>query len=413
MTFFFNLLSRFARNERGNVAVMFGVSLIPMMGAASLAIDMSSGSNAKSAVQAELDAAALDIMRSAVKIQTDPTKASMSASARQALIDTRAASILNGRRSITEGKVSGNRFTDFSVTGGWANSLKTEYKIDASFRLKRFFSLNGSGPQTVPVAASATARMEVTTETKTTVPTLDNPGYEAGDYNRIYAYCYNAKNKANADKGRTQMTPVSSNGTDGGSGAKELNTNSAFTAVMMPSCSGDEILSWRLYNVRGQRTNKNSWPTDTYNAVTKLYSQTDKSGVQIYNHYSDTTIDPMTGQESYAFNGSAFNHNQPIKMMEIVVCDTKDQCTPGKPGNITPSGKNRNPVQQNQACAPGKFMYMGWEDRPFLVKNAAINDYSSSNSKEWTDSDYDDITLVISCPETLIKEYKSKISLIK
>jgi Putative Flp pilus-assembly TadE/G-like len=413
MTIFGSFLARFARNERGNVAVMFGVSLIPMMGAASLAIDMSSGSNAKSAIQSELDAAALDVMRAAVKIQTDPTKASLSASARQALIDTQVAAILDGRRPLASSKASGSRMTDFSMTGSWANSLKTEYKVDASFKLKRFFALNGVGSTTLPVAASATARMEVTTETKTTVPTLDNPGYEAGDYNRIYAYCYNDKNKNNPDKGRTQMTPVSSNGTDGGNGAKELNTNSAFSAVLMPSCSGDEILSWRLYNVRGQRTNKNSWPTDTYNSTTKLYTQTDKSGVQIYNHYSDTMIDPLTGKEVYAFQGNAFNFNQPIRMMETVVCDTKDQCTPGKPGNIIPSGKNRNPVQQNQACAPGKFIYQGWEDRPFLPKNAALNDYSSNNSNEWTDSDYDDITLVISCPETTIKEYKSKIALIK
>ncbi len=58
-------------------------------------------------------------------------------------------------------------------------------------------------------------------------------------------------------------------------------------------------------------------------------------------------------------------------------------------------------------------MYIGWEDRPFLMRNTAINDYSTNNSFQWTDSDYDDITLVISCPEPKITEYKSRIWLTK
>jgi Flp pilus assembly protein TadG len=405
------LLSRFAGNERGNVAIMFGVALIPMVGAAGLAIDQNSGSNARSMVQSELDAAALDVMKAAVKVQTDASKASLTPAARQALIETEATGIIAARKQIAEAKIAGSRVSAFTLTGGWADSLKTEYKVDSSFTVKRMVHLPSISTADIAVAASATARMLVTTQTKTLVPTLDNPGYEAGDYNRIYAYCYNEKNKAQADKGRTQMTAVSSNGTDGSK--TELSTNVVFKNIVMPACSASEVLSWRLYNVRGQRTNKNSWPKDTYNSTTKLYTQTDKTGVTIYNHYSDTTVNPTTGLEDYAFTGAAFNHNQPIHMMETVVCDTKDLCTPGKPGNITPSGKNRNPVNQNQACAPGKFMYIGWEDRPFLPKNAGLNDYSSNNSKEWTDSDYDDIRLVISCPETTIKEYKSKISLIK
>ncbi len=31
------------------------------------------------------------------------------------------------------------------------------------------------------------------------------------------------------------------------------------------------------------------------------------------------------------------------------------------------------------------------------MRNTAIIDYSTNNSFQWTDSDYDDITLVISC----------------
>ncbi len=58
-------------------------------------------------------------------------------------------------------------------------------------------------------------------------------------------------------------------------------------------------------------------------------------------------------------------------------------------------------------------MFMGWEDRPFLMRNTGSNDYSSNNSFQWTDSDYDDITLVISCPEKKVTQYTSKVWLSK
>ena len=148
-------------------------------------------------------------------------------------------------------------------------------------------------------------------------------------------------------------------------------------------------------------------------AVVRYVDHGDRNGVTIYNHYSDTTVDAVTGLEQYAFRGDAFGYNNPITMMESRVCDTMDECTPGKPGAKTPSGKDRKPQAQNLACAPGKFMYIGWEDRPFLAKDPTKNDYSTNNSWQWTDSDYDDITLVISCPEPKATASKIRIWLIK
>ena len=46
----------------------------------------------------------------------------------------------------------------------------------------------------------------------------------------------------------------------------------------------------------------------------------------------------------------------------------------------------RTPQQADQACSPGKYIYFGWEDRP--------------PGYGWTDSDYDDIRVVVECPST-------------
>ncbi len=404
-------MQRFGKDRRGNVALAFGLALVPMVGGAGMVLDLQSAGNTRQILQTEADAAALEVMRAAVEVQTNAANASKSQSERSAMIEQRAANILAARQSLARTR-AGDRATGVTLSGRWEDALKTEYTFTASGNVKRLFRIAGMGgtETNVPVKISATAKMDVTTSYSTSVPTLSNPGYEAGDYNRIYAYCYDDTKKNEANRGRSKMTPVSSNGA---TGRPELETNNAFRDVQMPSCEGNEVLSWRLYNVRNQRTNPNAWPRDNYNSTTKLWEQTDRSGYEIYNHYSDTKINASTGMEEYAFRGDAFSYNSPIKMMETVVCDTMEQCTPGRPGSITPSGRNRNPNAQNAVCAPGKFMYMGWEDRPFLMRNTAINDYSTNNSYQWTDSDYDDITLVISCPEKRITEYKSKIWLAK
>ncbi len=403
---------RFGKDERGNVALAFGLALVPMVGAAGTALDYQSASNTRHVLQTEADAAALEVMKAVVEVQTNSANATKSQSERGAMIDQRAAAILAARQAIAQARTS-DRATGVAMTGRWEDALKTEYTFTASGNVKRVFVIAGVGGQepVMPIKISATAKMDVQTSTSTAVPTLANPGYEAGDYNRIYAYCYDDKKKNEANRGRSKMTPVSTNGTSGS--YVELISGAAFRTVQMPVCEGNEVLSWRLYNVRGQRTNSNAWPRDTYNSTTKLWSQTDRSGYEIYNHYSDTKINGNSGLEDYAFRGDAFGFNGPIKMMETVVCDTMEQCTPGRPGSIIPTGRNRSPNPQNATCEPGKFMFMGWEDRPFLMRNTGSNDYSSNNSFQWTDSDYDDITLVISCPEKKVTQYTSKVWLSK
>jgi Flp pilus assembly protein TadG len=404
---------RFRSDQRGNIAMLFGLSLVPIVGAAGVAVDISNASNTRTALQVEADAAALEAAKVAVDILTNPT---LTPSQKATEVDAKVAQVLAVRATIAGGRSALDN-DPLSFTGEWVDPLKTLYKVTASVNVKRYARVIGTQTH-LPVAASAVAKLQYTGVTTTTTPTMTNPGYEAGDYNRIYAYCYNKDEPVVANR-RTKMTAISSNGTNGGT--PEMSTNPVFQNIVMPSCDAakGETLSWRLYNVRGQRTNASKWPADSasYNPPTDYTPATDKTGVTIYNHYSDTVLDPVTGAESYGFRGDAFGFYAPIKMMETFICDTQAACTPGAAGSIIPSQatapynmpKNRNPQNSSLKCVPGKFMYIGWEDRPFLPKTAAP-DYSSSNSYQWTDSDYDDIRLVISCPETTIN-YTSKVLL--
>ncbi len=68
------MMRRFRRDQRGNVALMFGLSLIPMMGVVGVAIDYSRASNARQSLSAAIDAAALMAARDAQKLSDAEVK---------------------------------------------------------------------------------------------------------------------------------------------------------------------------------------------------------------------------------------------------------------------------------------------------------------------------------------------------
>lgn len=59
------LIGRFARDQRGNIAVMFAFAIMPMLGLVGAAIDYARASNARTAMQAALDTTALMISKDA------------------------------------------------------------------------------------------------------------------------------------------------------------------------------------------------------------------------------------------------------------------------------------------------------------------------------------------------------------
>jgi Flp pilus assembly protein TadG len=53
----------FRRNDRGNVAIIFGLAIIPVIGAVGAAVDYSRGNSARTSLQSAIDAAALSLAR--------------------------------------------------------------------------------------------------------------------------------------------------------------------------------------------------------------------------------------------------------------------------------------------------------------------------------------------------------------
>jgi Flp pilus assembly protein TadG len=447
-----NLIRRFGRNDRGNIALLFGLTLVPTVGAAGVAIDYATASNMRTAIQSEADAAALDAAKAAVDIQTDPAHQTKTATQRQALIDAVIPQVMAARQAIVATRNSTGGTVTF--TGEWDDSLKTQYKVTATiYAPKRFRVL--SSEATMQVSASAVAEMKYDAILKPGKPEMIRPGFNAGDYNRLYAYCYN-KNETDPAKRRTQMTAVTSNGETGGK--MEVDTAEIFQNVTMPECDYDkgETVSWRLLNIRDSRTNKSNWPTDVKGTQTASYhangtvtwattyvdgvtttvttgvpgngngggagnsavkqtktttvwrnelpsglnnSSTNPQTRQVYNHYSDTLVNSNTSLESFQFTGDQMGYYAPLNMMD-------------KPGSIVPKGDNRTPTPATTKCEPGKFLYIGFEDRPY-VPGRNSSDYSTWGSGYWTDRDYEDVTFVISCPSLEITDYTRQVKLLK
>jgi Flp pilus assembly protein TadG len=452
MSSWLKTLNRFRSNERGNIAMLFGLSLIPVAGAAGVAVDYSSASNLRTALQAEVDATALEIATIAVDVRTDPANAAKSYNEKEAIVDARIATIMVGRRAMAKSRKLVNQDA-FQMSGAWVDAARNNFRVTAGSDVKKYVTVLNSNP-VVPVSVAATARLESTSVLKT--PEMISPGYDAGDYNRLIAYCY-SKTEPDASKRRTQMTSVTSNGESGG---QEIKTAEVFKNVSIPSCdtARGETLSWRLLNIRGARTTKSKWPTDTKGTQTKTVyangavkwstvyvdgqtteivqygsatgpvvtsetktttvwrineptsvnqTSTDPKVRGLYNHYSDTTVNEA-GVESFSFTGHQMGYNAPINIMETQVCDTKDRCNPYKPGSDVAFGKNRTPGKASVGCSPGKFMYIGFEDRPYIPGRPA-GEYNDWNSGYWTDRDYEDVTFVMSCPEY---EYTRKVRLV-
>lgn len=321
------MLKQFLEDRRGNFAIITALAAIPVFAGMGVAMDYSRALKSRDVFQDRADATALSIARQG------PTAADFS--------------LLNHTISVLPGETG---ITDVKVNGRW--TAINEYTVTVTGNLPLTLSqLIPTAGTTMPVSAEATARFkEAVRQYKPPTMKLLDP--EAGDYNRVYAYCYNADKKGAANKGRTGEVAIADNG------------GTAYNDPM-PTCNAGETMSFRLYNVRDSRGNKNNW---------------DKAGVERYNYYTDTTLKP---QETYDLDG------WPI--LETVLCDSQAACVPKNQGGVIPYGKNRTPVRATEACAPGKFMYYGWEDRP--------------PGRGSSDRDYDDIRVIIECAvETIIGE---------
>lgn len=414
----------FFRREDGVVAVIFAVMAIPFIAMAGWAVDYLRLEHVRERLQIEADAAALNAQSSDWPMVKAAATAHFS--------------------SNYNGDWARNPIFDGVTLPSGLFQVTAEVEVPLAF----IKILPGIGEtQRVRVAALSRSQ-EIARDYDIEVTELD---YDAGDYNRIWAYCYwpnRPQNDPDRPK-RTQMVPIADNGGpatgrnqyerddgapqiglaihDGGLAEKydrilqdnpregydgqeegawrrldEKNGNSRRYIYVAPLCSGESYLSFRLENVRFAREQPEHWENDSlgYNHTAPRNGGGDGHWGR-YNYYTDSVLDPVTNVETYEGLVLPRPHNGRADILETVLCDTKEQCKPDDPRSIIPSGSGRQEGRPNerqrasQGCSPGKYMYYGFEDRPPGLPGGA-HDWQW---EAWTDADYDDIRIIIRCPE--------------
>lgn len=304
-------LRRSADDSSGNIAVIFALTLMPLMAVAGASVDYSRAIGVTAGMQKEIDAAALRI-----------------AAERGAGDDT-----IHGVVEIEPFSIASA--SNLTAKGRWISDSDFEITAEAQVPLSILSGLPGL-PETLSVSTLAVARVRLDDLDK---PLMVQLNHEAGDYNQIYAYCFRPKRRGLGNGigpipgDRAQMTLIADNG-------------GSTYEFEMPHCEDGENLSFRLRNVRNARTRPTLW--------------NDPSAEQ-YDHYSDTTRTLGNGNGA---NPEKMNFPADVNPVETVLCDTLDECKPVTEGGVIPVGRQRNPHAATKGCQPGKLIYYGWEDRP-------------------------------------------------
>jgi Flp pilus assembly protein TadG len=327
-------LASFRKCRAGNVSLMFGLAIIPVVGTIGLAVDYSRASTLRSEMQKASDSAAIAmVMADHAKRPADLEK-------------------------ILLGQVSpGVTFSDLKTKGNWIISGK-RYRVVTTANLPTTFAAIFVPNFKVSAATSAeliTQGVEVQLEAASLEP-------EAGDYNELRVYCFKASTNERLgpiDTVTGQRLPIKKLADNSPAGVAK---GSEHTGSVL--CGVGETVSIQMHNIRDARTKANP-----YNEPASKH----------FDYYTDTTED-----------GSKVEfHTEPAKMIETIYCTTKEKCSKKKAqnGDIPNRQTNRQPAVNTTPCTSG-FMYMGWEDRPPTDKNG---------NPTASDKDYDDIAIVMSC----------------
>lgn len=355
-------MRRFIHDDRGNVALIFGLTLLPLVGFVGAAVDYSRAMSVRESLRSTSD-------KIAVAIASADTPNGAAAALAAAEHDLR--------------EEFGSALRSVSVSGSWIDNANYRVTIDAQVAAAIIGVMPGIG-DTMPVGLETIVN-RIPPKYRTLPPQMSLLEPEAGDYNRVYMYCFDQSRIDDPDKGRRGLTPIADNGTP-------PTDYQADGANPLPECEAGEMVSYMMRNVRNARSDKHHW---------------DNPSREVYEYYTDTTVDPNTFEyrqniRGYrVMNGHSWNpldmSNSPI--LETILCADEAQCQPVSQGGIIPDRKtNRDPAVHTGACPEGSLMYFGWEDRP--------------PGFGWTDRDYDDIRLVVSCPE-IIKVSDKQVRIVK
>lgn len=335
------------RDRRGSVAVWFSLSLLPMLAIVGVVIDYNRTAMVRDQMLSIGDQAALS-----AAVMDDPSSA-------QAMIEKMI-------RSQLTSDVSG--ISIVKIDNGWVDSSNYKVEITAKLDMQLLSAMPGL-PDDVEIKVSAVAN-RVPPVYKVLPPSMSLLEPEAADYNRAYIYCFNPSRTSDADKGRRDFVPIADNATP------PTDFSTKVENWKLPECQAGEVVSYMMRNVRNSRTNQSKWDATS----------------DYYEYFTDTRVDPNSLVLTNNLVGEYIDKNKKRSavdlvnkpMLETIVCKDADECRPKSKGGILPDRKtDRDPAVAKEACTPGKFMYYGYEDRP------------------GGDRDYDDIRLVVSCPETI------------
>ena len=375
-----SLLARLRAARRGASATVFALSMPVMAGGLAMGIDFSLYNMVHNRMQTTVDGAALS---AAMEIERggDVTAKALN------YVDGDLPGAFDGMTTaadVTLGVYSAaNGFrTDNSSNANAVRVRGERSPARGNAMVQMFSALFIDQAKTISVEAIAARPVNVfyqPPESRTLDP-------EAGDFNEIYVYCYDTLGTGAPASRRSQMTLVSNN-MPAGSNIVQISggriTANPTNSPTWPNCMQEgQTLSIRLRNIRHVKSNPTLWnnPNATISNM--------QPGRPEYNYYTDTQIEQWV--ERFDLQGA--------NILETVRCDTMAQCTPGAAGSTIPAGKNRQNSRRRESrpCEPGKFMYFGFEDRPPGRSGASSNWLQPA----WTDTDYDDIRIVMRCPNS-------------
>jgi hypothetical protein len=344
-------MRKFLECRKGNFTMVMALASVPVIFAVGAAVDYSRATNARSFAQAQADATALTAAQVGPQGDVQP------------FLD-----YLEDQLKQRQG------MSGLTIEGNWLSDVEFTVGVVGDVPVTLLSAIPSVSPE-IEVSVRSTVRVADPSFVYTP-PTVSELDYDAGDYNRVYVYCFDpekvtgqGKGKGNYNHARSEPIPIADNG-------------GTVYEFEMPRCEGQQRMSFKLLNVRLARTQPHLWD--------------DKSATR-FEFYTDTVL-AENGAEDYDIKCYGKHCNQePAQgwnILETVLCDTEEECKPASQGGIIPEGKHREPHRATQACSPGKFMYYGWEDRPPGMSGPSAN----WTDIAWTDQDYDDIRIVIGCP---------------
>jgi hypothetical protein len=277
-------LNRFRKDERGATALIFGLTLVPLMGFAGAAVDYSRASASRAAMQKAADAAAMQMVIADYKGHR---------------IDLTKTFLANLESNVP--------VEDVEVTGQWLGPGL--YRVDSAGLMPTTLASVFIPKMDVGVVAVAEGRYT----TNRTVIERTNLSPEAADYNEIQVYCYNeARNE--------RLGPLESEFSDKRLPFVKIADNSNEGVRKPPEefdilCGNGEQMSFYFKNVRLARNNPELRRTG-----------------ETWHHYSDTTIG-LNGELKYNFH-----HRE---LLETILCGTRSECMTQSQGGILPNGEQR------------------------------------------------------------------------